>query len=200
MTTPQEKQNRTDEFAAQPTLADVLEALKVQGEALTALAQKVETAGAGESIVASPSGEDSPDPAPAQQPGESEQIAELRAELVAMKQAKADADFAEAARAIMGKHPIQPGADADVLRRARDAGMRLNSDGTVADANGLKMADFLNGLRRKTAPYLFQQPTGVGPGGERQTPERVLHNPTDEEWAANLEDIANGVVAVETDA
>ena len=131
-------------------------------------------------------------------------IQELRGELEKERRSRREERFGRVVGEAVSKAGFLPGASQDVVGRVRAAGLELQEDGSVAavteGAAPVSLDSFLTQLR-KDAPHLYQPPRAVVEGGKpgqlQKEPEKILSNPSDAEFLANLEDISSGKTRVE---
>ena len=131
-------------------------------------------------------------------------------------------DILEAARAedrfqirvaeIGAKNGVRDTAVTDMVYRAKAAGFRVESDGTVASFKGdsavmskrdpsvrLTLTEWMHDQRRDGGGHLFKPSKGSDGKPQESTGtiiDGVLHNPNEAEFGRNLADIASGKIQV----
>ena len=114
---------------------------------------------------------------------------------------------------IGAKNGVRQEALSDMVSRAKDSGFRVvESDGTVAAFKGeaavmskrdpsvrMTLTEWMHNQRRDGGGHLFKP--SKGPDGKPQEStatiiDGVLHNPSEAEFGANIDDIASGKIQV----
>ena len=126
--------------------------------------------------------------------------------------ARAEDRFQIRVAEIGGKNGVRQEAVSDMVSRAKASGFRVEPDGTVAAFRNdaavmsrrdpsmrMTLTEWMHDQRRDGGGHLFKPSKGANGKPEDSTGtiiDGVLHNPSEQEFGRNLEDIASGKIQV----